>query len=85
MSRPRGKSGKIHPLSRNKRENKGKGEMARFEPSFSLERNSKHHYGALHYEKWKAFKKYVEDFGNLEEYPPTHVVLWELPRVRHVT
>lgn len=33
--------------------------------------------GALHYEKWKAFKKYVEDFGNLEEYPPAHVTLWE--------
>lgn len=33
--------------------------------------------GAMHYEKWKAFKKYVEDFGNLKDYPPAHVTLWE--------
>lgn len=33
--------------------------------------------GALHYAKWNNLKKFLNDFSNLKEMPPTAIVLWE--------
>ena len=33
--------------------------------------------GNEEYAKWKAFKKFLEDFGNFEDYPMPGIVVWE--------
>ncbi|MCD4739748.1 DUF2207 domain-containing protein [archaeon] len=33
--------------------------------------------GNLHFKRWKAFRRYVRDFSNMEDHPPLHVHLWD--------
>jgi uncharacterized membrane protein len=33
--------------------------------------------GADAYAEWMGFKKFLEDFSNLKEYPPTSITIWE--------
>ena len=34
-------------------------------------------YGAEEYAKWRAFKKFLEDFSEMEDYPIPGIVVWE--------
>ena len=34
-------------------------------------------YGLEYYEKWMNFKKYIEDYSLMEEYPPESVKIWD--------
>lgn len=33
--------------------------------------------GKLEFEKWRALKRFLEDFSKMQEYPPESVVVWE--------
>lgn len=39
--------------------------------------NKKTEKGVLHYSKWKAFKKFLLDFGNFDEKDLPEIILWE--------
>lgn len=43
--------------------------------SITMKKRSKK--GAEHYQKWKAFKKFLEDFGNFEVKELPEIILWE--------
>lgn len=42
---------------------------------FSIKRRTK--FGNEEYTKWKAFKNYLEDFGNFSDYPIPTIAIWE--------
>lgn len=33
--------------------------------------------GNIHYHRWKAFRRYVRDFSEMEEHPVMHIKLWD--------